>query len=385
MSEQNNLEELQLSGHGDGGISPLVRQRRVDIDLIRIVACSCVILTHTLAYQAFAHTDSLAVAWRYSLLSVSLRMGVPLFYLVTGALLLRDKQESYGYIFRHRALRIIIVLPVLTTMLTAIGAYRGYIDGFSIGTCIRFTLNHASLVGGVSYWYLYSYLGILLMLPFYRRMVKGMTNKDFWMLFFLHMFVCSFKTIGNTFLESYGIEGLSLNSSFTNGVGLAIDQQLFYPLMGYYLDHHVDMQKVSRKKAILVFSAGAAGILISSLLKVRELKMNGMVFTEDYLTLFDYLTAICTFFLIKYVCTKHEQFASCKKLVAAVTTVGALTYGIYLLEPFVKWTIYSRFVALISSNTYRLYANLVYWILSMALTGFITWCIKKIPVIKKLF
>lgn len=65
--------------------------------------------------------------------------------------------------------------------------------------------------------------------------------------------------------------------------------------------------------------------------------------------------------------------------------VGSLTFGMYIFEPFTKWVIYSRLVAMINSNTYLLYPNIIYCILSMTITGYVTWCLKKIPYVKKLF
>ena len=385
MSEpKRNAGVIQLPNSGET-YSLGEKKRRVDIDIIRTAACFFVVFHHTRGYQAFGHVDSFPEAWGYSLVSILTRMDVPLFYMISGALLLRDKQESYRYIFRHRILKIVILLPILIAMLTAIGAFRGYIDGFSVETCVRFTLNEAGLVGGVQYWYLYSYMGILLLLPFYRRMAKGMTKQDFLMLFFLHLFFRSILKIVNTVLVSNGIAEIAINASLNNGVSLALEQQLFYPLMGYYLDQRVDLRRVSHKKLYLVFASGVAGILITSVMILGDLKNDGIGFSEEYLALFDYLTAICVFLLVKYICLKRDQFSSAKFFVRAVTMVGSLTFGMYIFEPFTKWVIYSRLVAMINSNTYLLYPNIIYCILSMTITGYVTWCLKKIPYVKKLF
>lgn len=385
MSEpKRNAGVIQLPNSGETH-SLGEKKRRVDIDIIRTAACFFVVFHHTRGYQAFGHADSFPAAWGYSLLSILTRMDVPLFFMISGALLLRDKQESYRYIFRHRILKIVILLPVLTSMLTAIGAIRGYIDGFSVETCIRFTLNDAGSVGGMLYWYLYSYIGILLLLPYYRRMANGMKKQDFLMLFFIHLFFRSFLEIFNSLLVSNGIMEIAINTSLNNSVSLALEQQLFYPLMGYYLDQKVDLRRVPSKKLFLVLASGVAGIFITSVMKLGELKNNGIGFSEEYLTLFDYLTAICVFLLVKYICLKHNQFSSAKCFVKAVTVLGSLTFGMYIFEPFTKWVIYSRLVALINSNTYLLYPNIIYCILSMTITGYVTWCLKKIPYVKKLF
>ena len=149
MSEQKNTScVIPLTDNRENGLLGK-KNRRVDIDIIRIIACFLVVFHHTRGYQAFGYTASLPEAWIYSLVSVITRMNVPLFFMLSGSLLLQDKQESYKYIFTHRILRIVIILPVLTTLLTAIGAFRGYISSFSIETCIRFTLDNAGRVGGL--------------------------------------------------------------------------------------------------------------------------------------------------------------------------------------------------------------------------------------------
>ena len=115
------------------------------------------------------------------------------------------------------------------------------------------------------------------------------------------------------------------------------------------------------------------------------MKSGGIRFSEEYLSLFDYLTAICLFLLIRVICAEHGQFASHKRFLSAVARIAPLTYGMYLFEPFTKWTIYSRLVAWISADTYQLYPNLIYCLLSMTLTGLLTWGLRRIPVVKRLF
>ena len=385
MTSLKGGEHLMPSDHVHMTEMTGTKKRQPDLDIIRIIACFLVVFHHTRAYQAFGHTESMAGEWFYSLFSIVTRANVPLFFMLSGALLLRDKRKTYGEIFRKKMLKILLILPVLTTMLTAIGAFRGYISGFSLETCVRFSLNGANLVGGVQYWYLYAYLGILVTLPFFRRMAKGMTRQDFLMLFFLHFFCVSFLTMLNTFAKEKGIEAIGLHSSFVNGAYLSVGQQFFYPLMGYYLCHRVDPLKLSRRLRCAVFASGCGGVLLSAFFKVWEMKSGGIRFSEEYLSLFDYLTAICLFLLIRVICAEHGQFASHKRILSAVARIAPLTYGMYLFEPFTKWTIYSRLVAWISADTYQLYPNLIYCLLSMTLTGLLTWGLRRIPVVKRLF
>ena len=383
MQIQKTAEDTILPVQGNDTASLRQKQRRVDIDLLRIIACFLVLFHHTRGYQSYAYTDKLPEAWFYSVFTAVTRVNVPIFFMISGAMLFKDKQESYRYIFKHRILRIAVVLPILISGLAVIGSFRGYIDNCSIETCFRLTLEGAYQVGGRTYWYLYSYIGVLLMLPLYRKIAKNMTKQDFLALFLIKLFFTSFLPILNITLNYFNIRSLSLTSTLESSVEFATYSDMFFPLIGYYLYHNVDLLKVSKKKLYLLFASGILGVIITCDLKIREIKLHGLSFSEEYFGIFSYLSAICVFLLIKYICQKHDMFASHKKFVRAVTLIGSLTYGIYLFAPFMKWVVYSRFVALISSDTYLVYPNVIYCILSMFVGGCITWLLKKIPVVKK--
>ena len=381
---ENNDDGLQSLTQCNDAIIPTVKKRRMDIDLLRIFACFFVLFNHTRGYQAFAHTDSQIMMWFCSSLSVITKTAVPLFYMISGAMLFSDKQESYQVIIKKRVLRVAVVIPFLTAMLAAIGAFRGYISTFSFDVCFRMTLRGADEVGGMPYWYLYWYIGMLLMLPFYRRMAKNMTKQDFYMLFFLYFFFNTFMQLLDMILTANDILPFAIHSDFKLGLNFALTTTVFFPLAGYYLDHNVDLLKISKKKLYSLFASGIAGIAVTCWLKARELEENGMEFTENYISLFGCVITISIFLFIKYICAKFNQFENHEKFVKAVTLAGSLAYGMYIFDPFMKWVVYSRFVALISPDTYMIYPNIIYCLLSMSVCGSFTMLLRRIPVIKKL-
>ena len=79
-------------------------QRHLDIELIRIIACFFVIFNHTGedGFFLFSRYDWKSISfWIYLMISIFCKCSVPLFFAVTGALLL-EKEETAGRLWRHR-------------------------------------------------------------------------------------------------------------------------------------------------------------------------------------------------------------------------------------------------------------------------------------------
>ncbi len=152
-------------------------KRVVYIDVLRCLACFFVIVNHTvsteISYHDFGCSWIILVTWFF--LS---KTAVPIFVMITGALLLQ-KEEPYARTIA-RIGRIVVVLCCVSIPYQAV--YSGLKAGFltSIRTAV---LNIYQ--DGISneFWYLYLYIGILLMLPLLRNMRANMQERDY--LYFL--------------------------------------------------------------------------------------------------------------------------------------------------------------------------------------------------------
>lgn len=81
-------------------------------------------------------------------------------------------------------------------------------------------------------------------------------------------------------------------------------------------------------------------------------------FTQNYVQMFDYITAICS--------------------------IGSLTFGMYLLDPFWKLLFYKPYERNAEVLLPTLLVSFGWCIISMTLGGILTYIFKKIPLIKKL-
>lgn len=238
-----------------------------------------------------------------------------------------------------------------------------------------------SIEGTEAYWYLYSYLGLLLMLPFLQRIVKDVKRQDVYVLMFLRFIVLSLLPILNLCLRLLGNEGISLSESLE--LPFAISRPFFYSLIGYYMEFHVDVKSLSKKKVGMLIAATGIGICISCLCTFCEGKFVG-TYTQNYIQLFDYLIAIAVFLLIKYIVLVIVPESSDGKFAGTIRLVGSLTFGIYLLDPYLKWLFCNQYQAFAEPYLPTVFVSIGWCVVSMMLGGVLTYVLKKLPIFRKI-
>ena len=179
------------------------QNRVVYLDAMRIMAIFLVIFNHLKGYTLYQISDG-PKQWIYMFITMVTRFNVPLFLMISGTLLL-DKEESYGILLGKRIKRFASVIVLFEFGLYIEFYLAALIKGdknanFSLFKFIQGVLA-GSLEGTGSYWYLYAYMGMLLNLPFLRKIAKQMDKKDFILLIAIHFFVSSFLPIINIVLK----------------------------------------------------------------------------------------------------------------------------------------------------------------------------------------
>ena len=207
--------------------------RKAYLDLMRIVACILVIFNHLPGFELYITTSGIS-QFIYMSISVITKMNVPIFFLISGALLL-NKKESITITLRKRVSRIIIAIFLFTGIIVLINVIPMYINGTGYALRTVFTnWIYSSLTNTgyspIPYWFLYSYLGFLFMLPFLQRIADGFSKKEFLLLFFMHFLMQSFFPFINSFLISRNIAPLKFASNFL--FPLAFNDVFFMTLTG---------------------------------------------------------------------------------------------------------------------------------------------------------
>ena len=138
--------------------------------MLRIIAVVMVVLNHSdLYYTYYTNTDSVFTFSVSLLLSCIGRINVPLFMMITGALLI-PKAESWSVIFKKRISRMLVVLVAFSALMYGLQCFAWNQDTFSAMAFVEKLLKNEIQT---SYWYLYEYIGILMMLPFLGAIARN--------------------------------------------------------------------------------------------------------------------------------------------------------------------------------------------------------------------
>lgn len=339
------------------------RKRKLYLELLRIFAILCVIFNHTDGFFAYYSSTQNGITWLYSaVLSVICRVGVPLFFMISGAVLL-DKEESLKELFRKRILRIGIVLLLFSLVQYAVAIFRGRVQEYS------FLLFFKGILEGTieeTYWFLYAYLGILFLLPLLRKMVRGMAEVEFRYLLVMGIGLeVAFRVLGI-------FNGIEVQSQL-----YMMNLYLYFFLMGYYLEYGKDkiLQKVKKYLYIIM-----PLIIIIAVVTVRLDFMRTGNYDVRILDLWTPVFAMGIFLAAKRLC---DQAAFAVRTERIVMRVASCSFGIYLLEKLTRIILLPVYLFL-SDKTVGILACSVYVAGTYIVAWGITAGLKCVPGIRRL-
>ena len=357
-------------------------RKKVYIELIRVLAFVLVMYNHLPGYTMYMYTKGVK-QFVYMYISMITRINVPLFFMISGSLLLARKEEM-GTVIRKRVPRQILVMLLFELALyLCYGLHanlRGETYALTAGHFLRGALA-GNLDGMGSYWYMYAYLAFLLLLPFMQRAADGIKKEEIAVLFVLRLALFALLPVLNLLLHLNGAEPFRTAGKFE--LPLVTISAFFFPLIGYYLDRCVDIEKISGKKLAGLAGAATAGILLSCLCTLMEGKADGQL-TQNFVRMTDAVSAAAAFIIIKYIMVVRKPFLSEGRSGSLICFVGSLTFGIYLLNPFLKLFFYQSYKAAAKVYLRGPILSVIWVLISMCAGGAITFLLKKIPGIRKL-
>ena len=336
--------------------------KKVYIEMIRIIAVVCIIFNHTDGTQYYRATSNI-VTWLYSMTGTILcRMGVPLFFMISGALLL-EKKESVKQLFRKRIGRIVVVLLGVSLFYYSMDIVRYGMEKASIADFVE-----KFLTNGIreSLWFLYAYLGMLMILPFFQKMILNIDGA-------LIKYLLLLKVV-------YDIGMLSIQIFFQVHIYLDlgfVGDNICYMILGWYLDKDPDhiFEKLKTWKTLLFL---VASIVINIVIMYVIFRLKGQY---DVLG-FDLLTVImvpCFWLLVKKVTDNISQDGRTGR---TILNIGSCVFGIYLLDNFCRWQWLSLYLKLCEKTVgvvaCSAYVGVVF------LTGLLySRILRRLPIVKK--
>jgi len=347
----------------------------VSADLIRVVAVFAVLVFHASVNAAFIASSYEGVAvWRGVVYNIYLcfgHMGVPLFIMLSGALLLvpSKKDEDLGVFFKKRFSR--IGLPFLFWWVIYF-LWDVYVESQPVTQA--FIINGITSGTYVTFWYLYMLAGLYLVTPMLRVMVAHFTDKHF------KYFICLW-VIG-TMVTSW--------VKFLSGWQYAIDGNLFViPLcVGYFvIGAYLVKVKIPRRTLVALTILGFILTVIASYL-VMGYHENAVEFFQIYTSPTIMLSSVSLFLLINsYAKPKNvlqtEKPSWIQRIILLISKNGL---PIYLLQMIPLSLIkYGFFGFAINGNTVDpIICVPILTILTLILSLMIIIPLKKIPILKTL-
>lgn len=342
-------------------------KKKYYLEAVRIVAVLLVMYNHSALFMSFANQSGLEYVVSF-FLSATCKTAVPLFYMVSGALLL-GKNESFGDLFKKRIVRIIAVIVIFSFLYYVKLALRGYTEFAPITFLLRLPFDLAFL----PYWYLYSYLGMLIILPILRPLAQNMSKNTVWYLLILQILTDSLQGTLSFF-------GRSTLCGYFNVSGL-FQAVVFYPLLGYGFDKYFDETKFFGEKNLLRNMLYIIAVAITWAMVYKDYKNVG-TYQEMYLGAWIPLLTVVLFLDVKILFWEERLPEKVKQILA---TVGGCVFGVYLLDGFIgtggRMDVISR---VLMPYVGYLPAFGVEILILFVMRAVLAWIMKKMPVLRKL-
>lgn len=312
----------------------LTQRNKIYLDIIRLVAIFCVVYNHTPGFDVPAYEGwNQPGYWGALVVNQLVKMAVPLFFMVTGALLL-VKEESIGELFRKRVLRFAMVVVLITIVQFAFYCCSSQ-EGFSLKILLSQFYQGVICNEFRASWFLYAYVGMLLMLPFIRPITRCAADAVFVYLFAVQFVFCCAMPAAALCMGEY--EGYSVYSNWIlfqpeiDTLPYSAGYCVFYLLAGYFLEHRVSERFWQKHSSALLMVAGlcivAAVVCMDTTRRIQGVSSlhEAVVFQTAFLPI-----PCAVFYLaLKSRCMRVEFGQTTKRIVAAL---GAAVFTVMLTE-----------------------------------------------------
>lgn len=347
-------------------------KKRLDIEFMRIIACFFVIFNHTKSngFFLFASYDSKSLKfWIYLFISIFCTFSVPLFYTISGALLLNRGEESLFKFWKHRIFKMLSILIVWSLFYYLYNLHTTR----TLFNFEEFFNQFYNSSWNFSFWYLYAYIPMLMGIPLLRKFVKSLDNKDF---FYLFALAFSFSSLVPSLQYLLGGGDYILNHNFK--ISWIYSSLFLYPCLGYFLTTRLDGFWNKRRLCLLwIINIGA--ILFSSYLTYYKSTITGALNetnSQSFHKTFVFINCLTIFVTCKYL---FEHITLPTWMNKLIESMGNCTLGIYLLHVFIK----SELDTYINFHFHNMFSAFCYCTLIFMLGYCTTLLLKHLPIINR--
>lgn len=350
-----------------------ISSRCYSYDIIRIIAILLVIMIHASGRILNVSDDNSSAYLAANIFDSFSRIGVPLFVMISGALMLNENKNNITIkkmaVSSLNIFKILMIWSLLYVIVFSIITPLCEGREILIGKTVRsFFFGHYHL------WFLYMIIGLYLITPILRLFIKKENQKIILYFLLLSIAIKFCVPLINFFVNEYISNGNSVVSSFVNKFGFSfINEFLTYYIVGWYISNI----EISNKQKKVIYSLGAVSLvstfLMTQFLADTENRFFKLFYSSSSINVFLYAVCVFTFFCFKY------QNAENVKRPELVVTLANLSFGVYLVHDFFLQLSYC-----ISDKFSYPLAKIVFDFLFTATISFlVAFLLSKIPFIKK--
>ena len=241
------------------------------------------------------------------------RVGVPLFFMISGYLLLKNPIEDVKSFYRHRLSKILIPFFFYNLFYFLFFSYRYGLPP-SPGRFFKELIGHGS---GYHLWFIYSIAFMYLMIPFLKIIVDKCSKKMVLLAFVLITFQSTVKPFINLFLQTD-----TFGNSFFHLTEDGIIGYLGYILLGYILGTFTPGKKVR----ILIYTLGAVFMVFTPVISTYSVMHGGSFIMHGGYSINHYLEAAAVFLLFASLFKKPSKF---------IFKLSSVSFGAYFIHVFV--------------------------------------------------
>jgi surface polysaccharide O-acyltransferase-like enzyme len=311
------------------------------VHAIRAVAIVFVVLLHVAAEAFYLGVKAGTYDWWVAnVYDCATRICVPLFFMLTGHLLL-GTTDSVGVFYRKRARR--IVVPWLSWSLVylfLVALYEVHHPSGTSAMTVDFLkrISEAgpwALLGMLVFpmyyhlWFLYALIWVYLLMPLWRRVVRGRTTRELWMLAAAWTVCTSVLTFARGPQQPLPVTIFAV--LFYGFAGL-----LGFPLLGYLLGRITLSRRIFGIMTGVALIGTLATIFGTYVLTLRNGGELDSTLWGDTLNIV--VTAAAVFTMVRYLVETHGTSAD-GRLSRILKALSETSFGVYLLHPILLYAL----------------------------------------------
>lgn len=285
------------------------------LDILRIIACLFILIQHSFLGDTDTALKSSIIN---TILFTLVVTGAPLFFMISGALMLPTKYSPKEF-YKRRADTVIPPLIIWTLIYLINNWLSGDISNITFRICaIPFYPIEGIL------WFLYVLLGIYLIIPIVSIIIKNSSKRTVEVMLFIWL-----SSLFLPYLLPYLPQNLVDKSYFYQ-----FCNYLGYPLMGYYLyNYPIQLNGLKRKLKIMgIFILFAVILPALAIYMFRDgVHSAAQIIRHDLSINMAILTA-AVFTAVQKLFPEKEQKESNSQMWNTITFIAMQTFGIYLIH-----------------------------------------------------